>query len=54
MYDKVIKQCDICEKAKPVPQRSKVSGMRTEVFGDLLFADYGEFKINGKIVSSSC
>ena len=29
-YDKVVKQCDTCQKSKIAPSRSRVSGMRSE------------------------
>ena len=38
--------CDTCSKAKIAPSRSKVSGIRSEVFGELSFIDHGEAPIN--------
>ena len=49
LYDKTVKSCIVCEKSKPVPQRSRVSGMRNEVFGDMIFLDYGDFEVGGKM-----
>ena len=37
-------KCEVCSKLTDAPPRSKVSGMRAEVFGDLIFIDYGEVK----------
>ena len=39
-YDLIVKQCDACQKEKKGPSRSKISGMRSEVFGDLTFVDH--------------
>ena len=45
-YDQIAKSCDTCSKAKIAPSRAKVSGIRSEVFGDLTFIDHGEVAIN--------
>ena len=42
--EKVAKECETCSKLTGAPPRSKVSGMRAEVFGDLIFVDYGAVK----------
>ena len=47
LYEEVIKQCPTCAANKNTPTRSRVSGMRAEVFGDLLFVDHGEVNIAG-------
>eukprot|EP00438_Fugacium_kawagutii_P014944 Skav228845 [mRNA] locus=scaffold2630:88:7077:+ [translate_table: standard] len=39
-YDLITKQCDTCQKSKTAPSRSKVSGIRSEVFGELSFTDH--------------
>ena len=44
LYEKVVKKCETCCKLKDGPPRSKVSGMRAEVFGDLLFIDHASVK----------
>ena len=50
IYDKfdqiITKSCDTCSKAKITPSRAKVSGIRSEVFGELTFIDHGEVSIN--------
>ena len=48
-YDKfgqITKSCDTCSKAKIAPSRAKVSGIRSDVFGELTFIDHGEVSIN--------
>lgn len=45
-YDAIVKQCDTCQKSKIAPTRSKMSGIRSEVFGELTFVDHGEIKID--------
>ena len=44
LYEQVVKECEKCSKLTDAPPRSKVSGMRAEVFGDLVFIDYGAVK----------
>ena len=43
-YDLIVKQCDTCQKEKKGPSRSKISGMRSEVFGDLTFVIMPRFR----------
>ena len=45
-FDQITKSCDTCSKAKIAPSRAKVSGIRSEVFGELTFIDHGEVPIN--------
>ena len=45
-FDQITKSCDTCSKAKIAPSRAKVSGIRSEVFGELTFIDHGEVSIN--------
>eukprot|EP00435_Cladocopium_sp_Y103_P027258 s376_g6.t1 len=45
-YDAITKSCDTCSKSKIAPSRAKVSGIRSEVFGELTFIDHGEVPIN--------
>ena len=47
-YDLIVKQCDACQKEKKGPSRSKTSGMRSEVFGDLTFIDHAEIPLDNK------
>ena len=44
-YEKVVKQCDTCQKSKIAPSRSRISGMRSETFGELTFVDHGELAL---------
>ena len=44
-YDNIVKTCEYCNRHKPAPQRSRVSGLRAENFGDLIFLDHGQTKI---------
>ena len=46
LYDKVVKQCDTCQKQKVPPSRAKVSGIRSETFGELTFIDHGEVTVS--------
>ena len=43
----IVKECDVCQKIKKGPSRSKISGMRSEVFGDLTFIDHAEIPLDG-------
>ena len=40
MYDRVCKSCDSCGKYAPAPERSRVSGWRAYVFGNIWFIDH--------------
>ena len=44
LYEQVVKECETCSRLTDAPPRSKVSGMRAEVFGDISFVDYGNVK----------
>ena len=46
LFEKVVKKCDACSKLTDKPCRSKISGLRAEIFGDLIFVDHGEVKFN--------
>ena len=46
-YDLIVRECDVCQKIKKGPSRSKISGMRSEVFGDLTFIDHAEIPLDG-------
>ncbi len=41
-YDKIVKGCKICSELAPAPTKPRVTGMRAEKFGDLLFVDHLE------------
>ena len=45
LYRPVVKTCPFCNSTKPRPDRSRVSGLRAEQFGDLIFLDHGSTKI---------
>ena len=45
-YDKVVKKCDTCQKSIIAPSRSRISGMRSETFGEKTFVDHGDLAIN--------
>ncbi len=47
-YDEIVKKCDACQRTAPTPSKSRVSGLRSEIFGDLLFIDHGELDIDDK------
>ena len=46
LYEKVTKQCETCQKQKVAPSRAKVSGIRSETFGELTFIDHGEVTVS--------
>ena len=46
-YDKICKTCGACQKSKIAPPRSRSSGLRAEIFGDLTFLDHGEIQVQG-------
>ena len=48
LYQHVVKTCPFCNSTKPRYDRSRVSGLRAEEFGDLLFLDHGSTKIGDK------
>ena len=41
LYQHVAKTCPFCNSTKSRPDRSRVSGLRAEEFGDLIFLDHG-------------
>ena len=45
LYQRVVKTCPLCNSTKQRPDRSHVSGLRAEEFGDLIFLDHGSTKI---------
>ena len=44
----VVKTCPFCKSTKPRPDRSRVSGLRADEFGDLVFLDHGSTKDGDK------
>ena len=40
-FDIIVKECQVCQKSEMAPQRSRVSGIRSEIFGELTFIDHG-------------
>ena len=44
LYQHVVKTCPFCNSTKPRPDRPRVSGLRPEEFGDLIFLDHGSTK----------
>lgn len=51
IYDKyglIVKPCEACQNMKKGPSRSKISGMRSEIFGDLTFIDHAELPLYNK------
>ena len=45
LHQHVVKTCPFCTSVKPRPERSRVSGLGAEEFGDLIFLDHGSAKI---------
>ena len=45
-YDQITKSSDTCSLAKIAPSRAKVSGIRSEVFGEFTFIDHGKVSVN--------
>ena len=41
-YEEIVKQCDACQKSYTAPSRSPISGVRSQVFGELTLIDRGE------------
>ena len=44
LYQNVVNTCPFCNATKPRPDRSRVSGLRAEEFGDLIFLNHGSTK----------
>ena len=53
-YQHVVKTCSLCNSTKPRQDRSRVSGLRPEEFGDLIFLDHGSTKIGDNLWISDC
>ena len=48
LYNLVVKKCKFCNTTQARPVRSRVSGLRAEEFGDLIFLDHGSTKVQNK------
>ena len=48
LHQHVVKTCPFCNSTKPRPDRSRVSGLRTGEFGDLIFSDHRSTNIGDK------
>ena len=50
-YDKVCKGCTVCATPRQAPSRSRISGIRANNFGDIIFVDHTEIKFeSGSLV----
>ena len=45
-YTKMYKSCPICSTPRQAPSRSRISGIRANNFGDIIFVDHTELKFN--------
>ena len=52
-YEEVCQRCEVCSRLAPAPSRSRVSGLRAQKFGDLLFIDHTKVQMHGKMGISS-
>ena len=48
-YDKVCKGCNVCSIPRQAPSRSRVTGIRAANFGDIVFVDHCEVKLDNGI-----
>ena len=46
-YEHICKTCKVCSQYARPPARSRISGIRAENFGDIIFVDYAEIKVEG-------
>ena len=51
LYKDVVQGCEHCIKKKPPVQKSKVTGLRADNFGDIVFIDHADAKIRGETYS---
>ena len=42
LFDMVVKKCHTCSRLTDKPCRSRISGLRAEIFGDITFSDLGQ------------
>ena len=52
-YKEVVQVCEHCAKNPPPLQRSKVSGLRADNFGDIVFIDYADVTIRSETYTKS-
>ena len=48
LYQHVVNTCPLCNSTKPRPDRSRVSGLRADEYGDLIFLDHGSPQVGDK------
>ena len=53
LYQHVVKTCPFCNWTNPRPDRTRVSGLKAEECGDLIFLDHGSTKLETKHVQAS-
>eukprot|EP00975_Prorocentrum_lima_P062175 12884247-Prorocentrum_lima.AAC.1 len=46
LYEEVVKCCEQRQKRHPVPPRSRITAMRANEFGELLFIDHVELVVD--------
>ena len=51
LYKDVVQGCEHCIKKKPPVQRSKVTGLRADNFGDIVFIDHADVGVRGDTYS---
>jgi hypothetical protein len=49
LYQETCKRCAGCNEGAPAPSRSRVTGLRADSFGDLIFVDHAKVKHNDKL-----
>ena len=49
LYGEVKARCEHCSKARPRPPHSRISGLRATNFGDLLFLDHADTKVQNLV-----
>ena len=54
LHQHAVKTCLFFNSTKPTSGRSRVSGLRAEEFGDLIFLDHGSTNIGNKTFFSDC
>ena len=52
LYQHVVKTCPFCNWTNPRPDRTRVSGLKAEECGDLIFLDHGSTKLETKHVQA--
>ena len=48
-YEKIVKACESCQRFHKAPERSRISGMRAQNFGSLIFVDHVDLSIDGRL-----